>query len=350
MGGTCSASQGIIGVRITARLGVSKMKTMRAVVLDAPGPPAALSLREIPRPVARDGWVLLKVKAFGLNRSELHTRLGLAGDGVTFPRVLGIEATGVIEAAPGTDLPVGSKAVAMMGGMGRTIDGGYAEYTLVPAESVIPVETDLDWARLGALPEILQTAWGSLTVGVDLPDGGSLLVRGGTSSVGLMAAILAKRRGAVVFSTTRRPERAAELRAIGVDHVIVDDGHVAEAVRAIVPDGVDGAIELVGSPTLRDTLRACRRGGTTCFTGMLSNQWTVEQFYPIEYIPTGVRLTAYGGAASDLPSRVLGEIADAIHDGELDWPVEIYAMDDIVRAHDDMEQNRVAAKQVVVTS
>ncbi len=325
------------------------MTTMRAIVLDAPGPPSNLRIREVPRPEPRDGWVLLRVEAFGLNRSELHTRLGLAGDAVTFPRVLGIEATGVIEAAPGTELPVGAKAVAMMGGMGRTFDGGYAEYTLVPAASVVPVETELDWARLGALPEVLQTAWGSLTVGVALPEGGSLLIRGGTSSVGLMTAILAKRRHATVFSTTRRPDRADALRAIGVDHVIVDDGRVADAVRAIAPDGVDGALELVGAPALRDTLRACRRGGTTCFTGMLSNQWIVEQFYPIDFIPTGVRLTAYGGDASDLPSEVLADIAAATHRGEIEWPIEVYAMDDIARAHEDMEHNRVTAKQVVLT-
>lgn len=325
------------------------MTTMRAVVLDAPGPPDALTIREVPRPEPEDGWVLLRVEAFGLNRSELHTRLGLAGPDVTFPRVLGIEATGVIEAAPGTELPVGSKAVAMMGGMGRAFDGGYAEYTCVPAECVVPVETELDWARLGALPEVLQTAWGSLTVGIDLPKGGALLIRGGTSSVGLMTALLAKRAGATVFSTTRRPERIDMLRAIGVDHVVLDDGRVADAVRQIRPAGVDGALELVGAPTLRDTLRACRPGGTTCFTGMLSNSWIIERFYPIAFIPTGVRLTAYGGDASDLPGGVLSDVADAILRGELDWPVKVYAMDDIAQAHDDMEHNRVAARQVVLT-
>ena len=322
---------------------------MRAIVLDAPGPAEALTLREVPRPEPRPGWVLLRVEAFGLNRSELHTRLGLAGPDVTFPRVLGIEATGVIEAAPGTDLPLGSKAVAMMGGMGRAFDGGYAEYTLVPASCVIPVDTDLDWARLGALPEVLQTAWGSLVVGVDLPRGGSLLIRGGTSSVGLMAALLARRAGATVISTTRRPDRADVLRAMGVHHVVVDDGEIAATVRRLVPGGVDGAIELVGAPTLRDTLRACRPGGTTCFTGMLSNQWIVDRFYPIEFIPTGVRLTSYGGDASDLPREVLEDVAAAIHREELTWPVQTYAMADIARAHDDMEQNRVTAKQVVLT-
>jgi NADPH:quinone reductase len=285
----------------------------------------------------------------GFRAESLHTRLGLADPDVTFPRVLGIEATGVIEAAPGTDLPIGSKAVAMVGGMGRSFDGGYAEYTLVPARCVIPVQTELDWARLGALPEVLQTAWGSLTVGIGLAKGDTLLVRGGTSSVGMMAAILAKRLGATVLATTRSPERADALRALGVDHVVVDDGHIAAAVRRIVPDGVDCALELVGAPTLRDTLQACRPGGTACFTGMLSNKWIVEQFYPIEFIPTGVRLTAYGGGAGNLPSDVLADVASAIHRGELDWPVKVYPMEDIVRAHEDMEHNRVAAKQVVLT-
>lgn len=300
-------------------------------------------------PEPRTGWVLLRVEAFGLNRSELHTRLGLADSDVTFPRVLGIEAAGVVEAAPGTGLPVGSRAVAMVGGMGRSFDGGYAEYTLVPDRCVVPVETELDWARLGSLPEVLQTAWGSLTVGVGLSKDGTILVRGGTSSVGMMAAILAKRMGATVLATTRRPERADDLRAIGVDHVIVDDGDIASVVGGLVPGGVDGALELVGAPTLRDTLRACRPGGTTCFTGMLSNRWIVEQFYPIEFIPTGVRLTAYGGSASNMPSAVLSDVASAVHRGEVNWPVQIYGMEDIARAHDDMEHNRVAAKQVVLT-
>ena len=322
---------------------------MRAIVLDAPGPPESLQLRTVPRPEPRNGWVLLRVEAFGLNRSELHTRLGLAGDDVSFPRIPGIEAAGVIEAAPGTPFEPGTRAVAMMGGMGRTIDGGYAEYTLVPAACVIPVNTNLDWRRLGALPEILQTAWGSITVGVNLSEGDTLLVRGGTSSVGLMSAILAKRGGAKVISTTRRADRTQALLDVGVDHVLVDDGRIAGKVRAICPGGVDGAIELVGAPTLRDTLRACRPGGTACFTGMLSNQWIVPEFYPIEFIPTGVRLTAYGGDADNLPGEVLSEIADSIARGEIDWPVEVYSMDDIVRAHDDMENNRVAAKQVVIT-
>src|SRR5206468_11876211 len=178
--------------------------TMRAVVLDAPGPPEALQIRELPLPERRLGWVLIRVKAFGINRSELHTRLGLA-QGVTFPRVLGIEATGIVAACPGGEFAIGQQVMAMMGGMGRTFDGGYAEYTCVPATQVIAFSSTLDWSTLGAVPEMLQTAYGSLTVGLDARAGQSILIRGGTSSVGMATAVLARQQGMTVLATTRNP-------------------------------------------------------------------------------------------------------------------------------------------------
>jgi NADPH:quinone reductase len=322
---------------------------MRAVVLDAPGPPEALVIRDLPIPDPQPGWVLIEVKAFGLNRSELHTRLGLA-HGVTFPRVLGIEATGVVAAAPGGEFEPGQQVAAMMGGMGRTFDGGYAEATCVPASAVIPFRSELDWATLGAVPEMLQTAYGSLTVGLDAQPGQTLLIRGGTSSIGMATAVLAKDRGLTVLSTTRQPGRAETLEAVGVDHALVDDGDIAAQVRAILPDGVDLALELVGTPTLPDTLRATRTHGVVCFTGMLSNEWTVPDFYPIDYLPDGVRLTAYGGEASDLPAGVLQGFLDAVAAGRLRVPIDrTYTLDEIRAAHRDMEEGRATGKLVVVT-
>ena len=322
--------------------------TMRAVVLDAPGTPEALEIREVPIPEPRPGWVLIEVKAFGLNRSELHTRLGLA-QGVTFPRVLGIEAVGVVVAAPHGEVEPGQQVAALMGGMGRTFDGGYAQYACVPAAQVIAFSSSLDWAVLGAVPEMLQTAYGSLTVGLDAKPGQTLLIRGGTSSVGMATAILAKDRGLTVLSTTRRPDRAAALAAIGVDHPIVDDGAIASAVRSIIPGGVDAALELVGTPTLPDTLRATRVHGVVCFTGMLSNEWTVPDFYPIEYLPRGVRLTAYGGGAADLPAGVLQSFLDDVAAGRLEVPIGgTYTLDEIATAHADMEAGNAVGKLVVL--
>src|SRR5438067_4646789 len=162
---------------------------MRAVVLDAPGPPEALRIRGLPIPQPRPGWVVIQVKAFGINRSELHARLGLA-QGVTLPRVLGIEAAGVVVAAPGGEFEEGQQVAAMMGGMGRTFDGGYAEFTSVPATQVIPFASELNWGTRGAIPEMLQTPNGSLTAGPNGQPGKPLRTPGGPSPAGLPAAIL----------------------------------------------------------------------------------------------------------------------------------------------------------------
>ena len=324
-------------------------KSMRAVVLDAPGPPDALHLRDLPIPTPMPGQVLVRVKAFGLNRSELHTRLGLA-DGVTFPRVLGIEAVGVVVECPTGEFAAGQQVAAMMGGMGRTYDGGYAEYTCVPVAQVIPFTSSLDWSTLGAVPEMLQTSNGSLTIGLDAQPGQSILIRGGTSSVGMTTAILAKRRGMTVLSTTRNPAKAEALKGIGVDHVLLDDGAVADQVRDIIDGGVDTALELVGTPTLPDTLRATRIHGVVCFTGMLSNEWTVEQFYPIDYLPRGVRLAAYGGDASDLSPDVLQDFLDAVAAGDAVVPVHrVYSLDQIQEAHAYLESGKATGKLVVTT-
>ena len=236
----------------------------------------------------------------------------------------------------------------MMGGMGRVFDGGYAEYTCVPTGQVVAFESGLDWATLGAVPEMLQTSYGSLTVGLDARSGESILIRGGTSSVGMATAVLAKRRGMTVLATTRNLDKRDALRGVGVDHVVIDDGEVAPQVREIVPDGVDDALELIGTPTLPDTLRATRVHGVVCFTGMLSNQWTVRDFYPIDYLPRGVRLTAYGGDASDLPSEALQQFLDDVAAGAARVPVgHIYGFDEIVQAHAAMEAGSAAGKLVV---
>jgi NADPH:quinone reductase len=324
-------------------------ETMRAIVLDAPGPPSALAIRELPIPSPVSGWVLIRVKAFGLNRSELHTRLGLA-DGVTFPRVLGIEAAGIVVQCPGEEFSVGEQVVAMMGGMGRVFDGGYAEYTCVPATQVIAFRSTLTWATIGAIPEMLQTSYGSLTIGLDAQPGQSILIRGGTSSVGMATAILAKQRDMTVFSTTRNRDKVEALSAIGVDHVLIDSGDVAGQVRRIVPEGVDTALELVGTRTLPDTLRSVRVHGVVCFTGMLANEWTVPDFYPIDYLPRGVRLAGYHGNASDLPPQTLQDFLDAVAAGAAAVPIDhVYNFDQIVEAHLAMEAGLASGKLVVTT-
>jgi len=325
--------------------------TMRAIVLSEPGGVDKLVLKDVPMPQPPAGWVRIRVKAFGVNESEVTSRKGLSDPDVTLPRILGIECVGEVDVAPeGSDLKVGQKVATMMGGMGRSFDGAYAEYTIVPVHQVIPFETTLPWHVVGALPEMLQTAYGSLTKGLDLQPGQSLLIRGGTSTVGLSAAAIAKEMGAVVISTTRRPDRIELLRAIGVDHPLVDDGTIAEAVRQVLANGVDAALELVGGKTLPDTLKATRIHGTVCFTGALSDDWTIPDFSPLYHIPFGVRLTSYGGRATDLPAEVFNRQLRAIADGRLKVSIaKVYhGLEQVGDAQADLDAATTPGKHVVV--
>lgn len=321
---------------------------MKAVVAEKPGSPDVLQLKEIPRPAAKPGWVLIQVKAFGLNRAELFTRQG-DSPGVEFPRVLGIECVGVVVEAPDTSFAPGEKVVAIMGGMGRQFDGGYAEYTLVPAASVFSIKTELDWATLGAIPEMFQTVWGSLTVGLESQAGQTLLIRGGTSSIGMTTTRLAKEMGMTVLATTRNPQKVDKLRANGVDHVIIDNGRIHQTVRQLVPHGVDRVLELVGTVTLLDSLKCAAVGGIVCMTGILGNQWTMKEFTPMGDIPTGVKLTSYAGTPDYLDPQRLQTFVDDVAAGRQQVNLDrTFRMEDIQAAHRYMESNQATGKLVVV--
>ncbi|MET7320647.1 zinc-binding dehydrogenase [Streptomyces sp. NPDC005549] len=324
--------------------------TMRAIVVTGPGGLEALEIKDVPVPIRKPGWVRIQMKAFGVNESEITTRKGESDAEVTYPRVPGIEGVGVVdETDEASGLRPGQQVATMMGNMGRSYDGSYAQYVTVPAAQVIPFETSLPWEVVGALPEMFQTAYGSLTTGLDLNAGQTLLIRGGTSTVGLSAATIAKDLGATVLSTTRSPGRAGELRAAGVDHPLVDDGALADQVRALLPDGVDAALELVGCSALADTLCTVRRHGTVCFTGALAGQWTIPDFTPFT-IPSGVRLTSYAGEAADLPADVFAHQLQAIAEGRLKVPVaKVYhGLEQVRDAQADLESGATPGKHVVV--
>jgi NADPH:quinone reductase-like Zn-dependent oxidoreductase len=308
---------------------------VRAAVVHEPGGPDVLRVEEIPTPERRPGWALVRVRAFGLNRSELGT-----GDAVKFPRVLGIECVGEVVEAP--DLAPGQTMLAAMGGMGREFDGGYAEYALLPVTHVIPVETSLSWPQLGAIPESFGTAWGSLDL-LELDAGDKLLVRGGSSSVGMAAITIAKDRGLEVIATTRQESKRPRLEAAGADHVVIDDGEVGERVR-----DVDGLFELVGPRTIFDSLKAVRRGGRACISGFLELDWNIE--------PARAEAERLGIPLSNFQSRVIDDagwrgifqgIVERVQDGRYrDILDRTFPLAEVADAHRYMEANRAAGKVV----
>ena len=282
---------------------------MKAVYIDKVTLAEEVTLTEIPIPEVKPGWVLVRIRAFGMNHSEQILRLSeIKADYIQKPIVPGIECVGEIADPSDTDFQKGQKVIALMGGMGRSFNGSYAEYALLPAHHVFAIDSDLPWERLAAVPETYFTAWGSLFECLHLQSNDTLLIRGATCALGYAAIQIAKALGCKVIATTHRESKLPLIA--NADEAVLDDCQLADKVKATK------ALELVGARSIRDTLRCMVRGGIVCHTGLLGGVYTLDGFDPIKEIPNGVYLT---GFFSNYPTqRTVNEIFAFLNEHKLE--------------------------------
>lgn len=324
---------------------------MRAMVIESYGGPEKLMLRDIPTPVPADGDVRIKVQAFGVNRAETYMRRGLWPE---ISEVSGIECVGEVDEDPSGTLRRGQRVAAIMGGMGRSRHGSYAEYTCVPRENVFALRTTLSWADLAAIPESYATAWTCVNDILGINKGHVLLIRAATSALGQAAVNVARAAGAVVLATTRNTGRFSHLQDLGAAEVLLESGTVHDAVRERYPGGIDGVLDLVGNQVLRDSLQVVKRGGRVCQAGFLGGANPVEGFNPFVDLPSGVSLTFFGSFVYGTPQFPTSEvpmqtIVERVENGTYRAkPARVFPFDKLPDAHRLMESNQANGKIVVV--
>lgn len=321
---------------------------MRAIIIKEFGGADSLVIEKLPDPVPQPGSVLIEVKAFGINSAETHMR---KGDWAEAALVSGIECVGLVKACPGGEFAAGTKVAAFMGGMGRTINGSYAEYTCPPATNVVPIETDLSWEEFAVIPESYATAWTCLHRNLEVKDGQTLVIRGATSALGRAATNIAVDTGAQVIATTRKKERFDTLLELGAHRAEIETPKLSESIAE--RKKIDAVLDLVGNSTFMDSLRMLRRGGRMCLAGWLGGLDPVNDFNPLLQMPSGVYFTFLGSfvfgtpefPVSEIPLQsIVDKVAKGIYKAK---PARVFQFDNIREAHKAMDSNQANGKMVV---
>jgi NADPH2:quinone reductase len=323
---------------------------MRAIVIKQYGGPEMLAIEPRPAPEPKPGHVVIAVKAFGLNHAEIYFRRGAWGD---VAEISGIECVGVVESDPDGGFIPGQKVMAMVGGMGRSIDGSYAERVRLPSRNVVAIQSDLPWEELAAIPESYATAWTALDGNLALATGQTIVIRGATSALGQAAVNIAAHLGAHVIATTRNPARAPMLQKLGAQAVLMEVPALSAGVLERNPQGIDAVLDIVGNTTVLDSLSMLRRGGRVCLVGFLGGGGPLE-VEPVFQIPSGrhfsVLATALvtGNAEFPLAEIPFQAMVDRVADGSYQArPARVFRFEDIQAAHRLMESNEAGGKIVV---
>jgi len=321
---------------------------MRAIVLNGFGGLENLVIKELPDPEAKAGYVLIAVKAFGVNHAETHMR---KGEWAEAAEVSGIECVGEVVAAPGREFQPGDKVAAFMGGMGRTINGSYAELTRVPATNVVKIATDLPWEEFAVIPESYATAWTCLYGNLQIEKGQILLLRGASSALGQAALNIAANAGLTVIATTRNKERSAKLLGLGAQKMEIEGPRLSK--RLPEAKKVDAVLDLVGNSTLLDSTAIPRRHGRICLAGWLGGLEPLKDFNPLLQMASGIHFSLFGSfvfGAPEFPvSEIpLQEIVDRVAKGIYKTkPAAVFSFDEIQEAQRLMESGKANGKIVV---
>lgn len=324
---------------------------MKAVLIQQNGGPENLVLAEYPTPTPREGFVLVQVKAFGINHAEIYMRKGDWGETTD---IIGIECVGVVVEDPSGEYRKGQKVATMVGGMARSINGSYAEYINIPRANVIAFRSELAWNELAAIPESYGTAWTLLNWSLDGKAGEVIVIHGGTSTVGMAGVILAKQMGMKVIATTRCAKKEPLLKALGADDVIIDKGEISGQVAELHPEGVDKVLELVGNSSLADSLAYIRPMGSIVLAGFLGGLGPIENFHPIFQLPSCIRLTAlasafvFGQKGFEYSKIPLQKIISDVEGGKIQNILrKTFSVEEIAEAHRVAESGEVNGKVVV---
>jgi NADPH2:quinone reductase len=328
-------------------------KSMTAIEIREPGEPDVLVAVERPIPVPREGEVLIRVAAAGVNRPDVFQRRGRYAPPPGASDIPGLEVSGVIDAiGPAVSgWRHGDRVCALVTG------GGYAEYCVAPAPQCLPIPRGMDTAIAGALPETFFTVWTNVFQRGRLIAGESLLVHGGSSGIGTTAIQLARARGARVFATAGSAEKCAACERLGAERAInYRDADFVAAVRELTSGrGVDVVLDMVGGDYFARNIEALAIEGRLVEIATLHG---VKAEVNIQTI-MGRRLTITGSTLRPRPVADKAAIATELHDQV--WPLlesgavkpivhATYPLRDAAEAHRVMESSAHIGKLLLLNT
>ena len=253
--------------------------TMTAIAITAPGGPEVLRPQQRPVPRPRDGEVLIRVAAAGVNRPDVLQRSGQYDPPPGASDLPGLEVSGEVVAlgAGATRFALGAKVCALVPG------GGYAPFVATPEPQVLPVPAGLGAREAAAVPETFFTVWVNVFDHGRLQPGETLLVHGGTSGIGTTAIQLGKAFGATVLATAGSPEKCDAIRRLGADRAIDyrSEDFVAAVKAATGGRGADVILDMVGGSYVERNYAAAAERGRIVQIAFLGGAKAEVNFAPL---------------------------------------------------------------------